>query len=72
MQTKEQKAHWVVKYYGINGVMCICSNCRESYHDLFGDIISKNKCPKCNIDIDKDVIDYSNPTENTPDILSIL
>ena len=56
-------AHWIIEDKGFGGWYYRCSNCRESWNDLFHDIGLWNKCPNCGEEIDEDATEYIEKTE---------
>jgi len=51
-------AHWIIEDYGFGGQIYRCSNCRESWNDLYYDIILKDSCPACGEPINEDEDEY--------------
>lgn len=40
-------AHWLVEDQGFAGTTYTCSNCGESFNNLFHRVYEFDKCPKC-------------------------
>lgn len=51
-------AHWIIDDRGFGGVWYKCSNCRESWNDIFDDVSMEETCPHCGEPIDDDETEY--------------
>lgn len=40
-------AYWIIEFKGFGGTSYMCSNCRNSWNDIYHDISSFNCCPSC-------------------------
>lgn len=67
-------AHWIVDDRGFGGVFYICSECRESWCDIYSDVSSSNeKCPSCGVVMNEDetvYVEVKKKRLSFPDIFS--
>lgn len=47
-------AHWIIDFHGFAGTYYKCSNCRETYLDIFEDVGGEETCPNCGAPINED------------------
>ena len=52
-------AHWIVDDHGFGGVYYRCSECGESWCNIYSDVSSGDKtCPNCGAAMDEDETEY--------------
>lgn len=51
-------AHWIIDDHGFGGVTYICSECRESWNDIYSDVSMEENCPNCGVSINNDENEY--------------
>lgn len=51
-------AHWIIEDYGFGGQNYRCSNCRESWNDIYFDVSTEDCCPNCHKPINEDETEY--------------
>ena len=51
-------AHWIVEDHGFGGQYYRCSECRESWCDIFQDVSMEFRCPNCGATINDDETIY--------------
>ena len=51
-------AHWIIEDHGFGGQYYRCSECRESWCDIFKDVSREEKCPNCGATINEDETEY--------------
>lgn len=56
-------AHWIIEDHGFGGQIYRCSNCRESWNDLFNDCCGWDICENCGETIDEDATEYVEDTK---------
>lgn len=40
-------AHWIIEFKGFGGTSYMCSNCGDSWNDIYHDVSSLSCCPSC-------------------------
>lgn len=71
--TKQTKtAHWIIEDHGFGGTSYMCSECRESWNDIYHDVSMEDTCPHCgafiNDDDNKYIEDKKKPRIDIPTI----
>lgn len=51
-------AHWIIEDHGFGGQIYMCSECRESWNDIYSDVSMEEKCPNCGAPINEDETKY--------------
>lgn len=51
-------AHWIIEDHGFGGSNYRCSNCRESWNDIYFDVSIEDYCPNCQEFINEDETEY--------------
>ena len=51
-------AHWIIEDHGFGGQYYRCSECRESWCDIFKDVSMEEKCPNCGASINEDETEH--------------
>lgn len=51
-------AHWIIDDRGFGGQYYTCSNCGESWNDIFYEVSSLERCPECDEIIYEDATEY--------------
>lgn len=55
-------AHWIVDDQGFGGTYYKCSECKETWNDIYSNIPYCNdfyeKCPNCGAPMDEDDVEY--------------
>lgn len=51
-------AHWIIEDHGFGGQYYRCSECRESWCDIFQDVSMEFRCPNCGATINEDETEY--------------
>lgn len=51
-------AHWIIEDHGFGGTLYRCSECRESWNDIFQDVSMECRCPNCGSPINDDETEY--------------
>jgi hypothetical protein len=51
-------AHWIIEDHGFGGAWYKCSDCRESWYDIFNDVSMEETCPMCGAVINEEEPEY--------------
>ena len=51
-------AHWIIEDHGFGGQTYTCSECRESWNDIYSNVSMEETCPKCGALINEDETEY--------------
>ena len=51
-------AHWIIEDHGFGGQYYRCSDCGESWCDIYDDVCGEEKCPNCGAPINEDETEY--------------
>ena len=51
-------AHWIIEDHGFGGQYYRCSECRESWCDIYKDVSMEETCPHCGAPINEDENEY--------------
>lgn len=51
-------AHWIIEDHGFGGQTYICSECRESWNDIYSNVSMEETCPNCGALINEDETEY--------------
>ena len=55
-------AHWIIDDHGFGGQFYKCSECGDSWCDIYNDHLSEDNCPSCGAPIDEDETEYIEKT----------
>lgn len=58
-ENKPKTAHWIIEDHGFGGSYYRCSECGESWCDLFHNISMEERCPNCDALINDDEEEYT-------------
>lgn len=56
-------AHWIIEDHGFGGQYYRCSECGESWCDIYDDVCGEEKCPNCGAPINEDETEYLEKSE---------
>ena len=61
-------AHWIIEDLGFGGTQYTCSECRETWNDLFTRKVSSitETCPNCGMSMNEDKIEYVEANKSRP------
>lgn len=59
-------AHWIIEDHGFGGQYYKCSECRESWCDIFHNISMEENCPNCGAPINEDETEYVEKIRKRP------
>lgn len=51
-------AHWIIEDHGFGGQIYTCSECRESWNDIYSNVSMDETCPNCGALINEDETEY--------------
>lgn len=51
-------AHWIIDDHGFGGQYYKCSECGDSWCDIYNDHLSDDNCPSCGAEINHDATEY--------------
>ena len=51
-------AHWIIEDQGFGGQVYKCSECGDSWNDIYSDISRETECPNCGALIHEDETEY--------------
>lgn len=58
-------AHWVIEDQGFGGCWYRCSDCGDSFNDIYHDVSSIGPCPSCGASINTDENEYIEETKRS-------
>lgn len=51
-------AHWIIEDHGFGGQYYKCSECGETWCDIYHDVAGEENCPHCGAQINEDETEY--------------
>lgn len=65
-------AHWIIEDHGFGGSNYRCSNCHDSWNDIYEDVSGNEYCPSCKVKIDQDATEYIDETKSKNPLLELI
>ena len=59
-------AHWIIEDHGFGGQTYRCSDCRDSWNDIYYNVSMEDFCPSCGAPIDEDKNEYVEKKKKNP------
>lgn len=57
-------AHWIIDDHGFGGQFYKCSNCGDTWCDIYNNVSMEEQCPSCGEPIDEDATEYIEKAKN--------